>query len=67
LFKLGKVGKFSDMLNREYPVWRAVDAGIPLSEVQTWDLEELDLFMAYLDHKRDMEVVITEALREKHD
>lgn len=63
--KLGKVGTFSDMMNNEFAIWRAVKAGIPLSELNTWDLEELDLFMSYLDYERDAEMAVTKAMRDQ--
>lgn len=37
-----------------WPVWRVVlDAGLPLSEVLGWDLEDLRTAHAVLDMRRD--------------
>ena len=35
------------------PVWLVVKAGIPLSEVLTWDVEDVLKFVAMLDHESD--------------
>lgn len=43
------MGQLAPELVDELPVWRVVQSGIPLSEVERWDLEDLEKYNAVLD------------------
>ena len=46
---MGEVGSLPPDLQDELVVWRVVQSGVALSEVQKWDLEDLEKFNAVLD------------------
>lgn len=46
-------------------MWRVVLAGQPLSEVERWDLEDVDKYTALLDMKDDMSAAFNQYSEER--
>lgn len=65
---LGKVGEFHSALEDEWQVWRLVRARVAtLSELHSWDLDDLAKANALLDAQEDYEAACNEYLRKQQE